>query len=200
MKVEKKINIRSVASASGCHKHIVLVLWAVGEITGGLRCIQVDSGASIWCRRTRSGGDFIEFFPCLAQTVAQIFASGTKEQLLLTTCPAAVPEPLLQASQCGVLYFIFLRFSVPSNSPPLGICLAWGPPYHRNQKWKSHIICKTFLTSLFTFLALCPCGRQISGRAKIQRNLKRFTGWKQRNMNNNQANCILHQSHSGKVV
>lgn len=179
---------------------LVSVFLAVGEITGGLRCIQVDSGASIWCRRTCLGGDFIKFSPCLAQTVARIFASGTKEQLLLTMCPAAVLEPLLQASQCGGFYFIFRYFLFPQILLLWEYCLACGPPYHRSQKWKSHIIGKTFLTLLFSFLAFCPCKHKISGRTETQRNLQRCTGWKQRNMNNNQANCILHQSHSGKVV
>lgn len=53
------------------------------------------------------GGDVIKFSSCVAQTVAQTFASSTKEQLLLAPCPAAVEERQLQAPQHGGFFISF---------------------------------------------------------------------------------------------
>lgn len=77
---------RSVASASGRHR-----------VQGEGDRVEVHPGGfrSLFNADRRVGPqNFIKFSLRLKQTFARIFASCTKEQLLLTPCPAATFKPV----------------------------------------------------------------------------------------------------------
>lgn len=116
---------------------------------------------------------YSSFLPCLAQTVALMFASGTKEPALLTTCPVDVLENLHLASWCGLL-LVYLMFSVP-----------WKCSY-RSQQWKSPIICRTFLYSYSFLCVLFVFAQDITEEQNThKKKLQWFAGWQQPNINDN---------------